>query len=279
MALKELKTVTVKVGEQDVVYAMVKDGMPVYVDDDGKEVPGDLLEAINNLKATSDEREALSKQLNSTKKKLEPWEALQQDPVKVKESLETLARVSKGELVNADQLAAATKEIVQKKDEEHQKELEAVAKKAAAAEEKALAVGRRALLSELVNEKKDDKKTPVYAMGLPTAEAVYGRHFVPDDKGGWIAYWDPESKVDIVKSEDPSRASLPAKPSEAFRIMVERNPDKAFHLWGVGATGSGVSPSGGPLGANVITRDQFEKLPHPARADFFAKGGQIAADS
>lgn len=264
----QLLSKIVKEGEADVEYAVMRDKKVVYLDDEGKEDLFDPGVTIPKLKQTVNEREAWKSKHDAIELKLKEWEGL--DPTKAKEALDTLTRVEKGQLINADEVKKIQDEAARRTEQEYKDQITAARKGEEDARAKARETGLRALFGELIKAPiSKENKDPLYAFGLSTAMGNFARHFEEVD-GEWIAYYNPGSKE---KNRVLSKATgEPAKPDEAFRLLVENHTDRDYLLAGVAATGSGNAPSGpGGRGATALTRAQFNELPPMKKAEHMAK--------
>lgn len=258
-----MKPKLVKVGE--VEYVEARNGKPLYVEDDGAVVEGDLPYAVGKVKELSQERETLKGQLATATAALEPWKG--QDPSKVKAALELAANIDAKKLIDAgevekvkEQVAAGYKTQIETLTTEQKTALDA-ANARLAKHMRLSALGAAEYRKQL-----QEGLRPVDIM-----DRVFGDYFVPEG----------DRLVAVVNGQrlmSRKRPGDPADVEEALEMIVSNRADKESLLAPVGADGGGsrrTEPASSTNGSKTMTRAQFGALSSEKKAEFGHTGGQI----
>lgn len=215
---------------------VLSEGMPVYVHEDGKEIPFDAPKAFEKIKLLNDESKSHREAKESALKKLEVFGDL--DPEAAKKALETVKTYDQKKLVDAgevDKVKSEAVEAFKKQLEEtkqsYDKKINELSNALQAKEGHIfdLMVKNRFSTSPVVKEK--------LAVPAEMVEATFGKNFKIED-GKVIGYLNDKK---IYSRKD---AGEYANFDEALEAMIEAFPNKDMILKGSGASGSGSSNSG-----------------------------------
>lgn len=248
----KLKTVTVG----DKTYAEIQDGKPVFVHDDGKEIPFDAPQAVATISSRNKEAQGHRERAEKAEESLKKFEGIT-DAEAAKKALETVSNLDAKKLVDAGKVEEIKKAAI-----------EAVeAKYAPIVEENKTLKG--SLFSEKIGGSFARSKLIADKFLIPAtmAQDTFGKHFTVE--GDKIIAKD-SSGNQVFSRKKPGEA---ADFDEALEIIVEGYPHKASILKGVNANGDGADHSkDGRGGGKTISRDAFEKLDHGARNAKMADG-------
>ena len=233
-------------------FAEVRDGKPVYVDDNGKEHVYDAPAMRNSL-------DKLNGDLAETRKAKERAEQLAQkfadiDPEAARKAMETVKNLDDKKLVDADQVQRIKDETAaafQKRLDEANKE-------------------REQLLTQYAQEKLagafSGSKFVKERLAIPPdmVQAAFARHF--EFKDGRINPKDANGNPIYSDSNPGDVASF----DEALEKIVQQYPHRDSILKGTGNSGSGAQPGESGNGVRTITRQQFSSMRPDEQAKFAA---------
>lgn len=224
-----------------VTYAEVRDGHPVYVHDDGKEIAFDAPHAVATIKRVSDERDTLRK----GEERYKAFEGL--DPEKARKALEVVRNLDDKRLLDAGKVDEIVKERLIEAGKVHATQLaaETKAREESDAKVRRLIVGNGFATSKFLTEQT--------LLPPSVAERAFGDHFrVEGDRAvGYIG----DGKVYSRK-----RPGEVADFDEALQIVIEASPDKDRILRGSASNGSnatGSSAAGQPPINNKSPTDRL----------------------
>lgn len=233
--------------------AVLVDGKPVYVADDGKEFPIDGGQLYGRVRDLTTENAGHRKAKEDAETKLKGFDGIA-DPTAALKALETVANIDAGQLVAAgkvEEIKAGAKKAAE--------DAAAAALKARDDQIAALTTDKDKLQGQLVGEMiggafaRSKFVAEKVAVPPPMLEKTYGGNFKIED-GKVIAY-DANGQIF-------SRVTgQPASFDEALEILIAADPYKEHILRGTGAAGSGAQGGGGGTGGKTLPRSQFEKLP------------------
>jgi hypothetical protein len=222
--------------------AVVQDGKPVYIHDDGKEVPFDAPTAVSTISRLNGEAKTHREEKEALSAKVKLFEGIE-DVEAAKKALETIKALDDKKLVDAGKVEEVKRAAVQAAEEKAM-----AAAKAHATELKTITDKYEALNSQYNSEKiggmfkgstfvKDKVKVPV-----DMVEAKFGRNFKVED-GKIVGYDNAGNK--IYSRLKPGEL---AEPDEALEQLVDAYPAKTEILKGANHTGSGSQESDGDKG-------------------------------
>lgn len=229
---------------EDVTYAVIKDGKPVYIDDeqDNKELTYDPVAMHGTIGSLNHEAKTNREAKEAAEAAFAPFKDL--DAAAVTKALETVENLKGKKLIDTGEVERLKKEIT----DGFQEKLDA------ATEEN----------SKLRNDYSTEKMNSAFAsskyikekLAVPSdmAQATFGKNFVfkdgrlnpIDDKG------DP-----IYSSTNPGEL---ATFDEALERVVGAYPHRDSILKGSGHTGAGTETPGDGTGKRKVTRDELAKM-------------------
>lgn len=251
-------------------HVVVQDGKPVYIHDDGKEVPFDAAGTVATISRLNGEAKNHRERAEAAEDKIKAFEGIE-DAEAARKAMETVKNIKDGELVQAGKVeeikAAARKSAEEqvaaaaKASEERIKELNAKFESVSSTlhQEK---IGGGFARSKFISEKA--------AIPADMMEARFGSRFKIEE-GKTVAYDDSGNKI-----YSRSRPGDLADMDEALEILVDQYPYKDHILKGTGGSGTGKEPGQGAngTGGKTMTRAQYEADP-AAAAPKLAEGYQI----
>jgi hypothetical protein len=233
-------------------HAVVQDGKPVYVHDDGKEVAFDAQTTIATITRLNSEAKGHREAKEAAEAKLKGFEGID-DPSAALKALTIVKNLDDKKLVDAGEVEKVKQEAI----------------KAVRAEFEPILKERDTLKGELYGEKIGGSfarsKFIADKIAIPSdlVQARFGNNF--EVKDGKIVAKDQAGNAIYSRSKPGEIADF----EEALEMLVDAYPQKDAILKGTGSTGTGARGSTGVgTGSKVMPRSQFEKL---APADQMAK--------
>jgi hypothetical protein len=246
----KLKTVEI----DGVTYAEVVDGKPVFLAEDGKEVPVDAPGALATISRLNAEAKGHREGKEAAERALKAFEGLEADVAR--RAMETVAGLEGRRLVDADELEAVREEI------RRGFEVELAAKdgrigtlEAGLARETVAAAFAR---SRAIAEK--------FAIPADLVQARFGSQFRLED--GRVVGFDATG-ARLYSSTRPGEI---ASFDEALEIIVEAYPDRARILRGTVSPGGGATGGGAGV-SRTMTLAAFNALDARTRAARMAEPG------
>lgn len=241
-------------------YALVQDGQPVYVHDDGKEAPFDAAGTVATIRARNAEAKTNRERAEAAESALKAFEGIE-DADAARKALDTIAKLDQKKLIDAGQVdaavAAALKPVQDKFDAE--------AKRAATLEQQ--------LHDQIVGGSFARSKYIADKLAIPAdmVQAAFGRNFkvVDGQLAATLADGSP-----IYSRANPGKA---AAFDEALEILVDAYPHKDSILKADNKGGSGAPGNGGNGGSKSINRTAFDALDPAGRQKHIADGGTVTA--
>lgn len=229
--------------------AVLKDGKPVYVKDDGKEIEFDADHAFTKIGQLTGEATEARKSNKTLTEQLAKFEGIA-DVDAARKAIDIVSKLDQKKLIDAGEVDKVTQAAIAATEAKYKPYVEKVG------------TLEHALFGEKIGGAFARSKTIAEKFVIPAdmVQAKFGSRFKVDDQSGRIvAYNDDGSKVYSNK-----RAGELADFEEALEIIVEGYANKSQILKGTGASGGG---SGGATqqqqqsgGKKVYTRQAFEKL-------------------
>lgn len=240
-------------------HVVVVDGKPVYVHDDGKEIPFDAMSATQKISQLNREAQGHRERAETAEGKLKAFEGIA-DPASAIKALETVSNLDQKKLIDAGEVEKVKAEI----SKAFQTQLDAAASerdafKTQLYDEK---IGGSFARSKFIGEK----------MAIPAdlVQARFGQSFKVED-GKIVAYDQSGNKV-----FSRVRAGELADFEEAIETLVDQYPHKESILKGTGASGGGASQGNQSTGGKkTITRSQFDALNPTERISAIQNGTAI----
>lgn len=254
--------------------AVLQDGKPVYILDDGREVAHDAAATVAKISSLNGEAMSHRQAKEAAEAALKPFkDAGITDAAAAAEALQTMANIKTGDLTTA----AKVQEI---KDAATRSANEAVAAATRAAEEKQRELTEQNtkltqdLNNHIVGGSFTGSKFIADKLAIPAdiAQKVFGDRFKVES--GKLVPLDSNGNPIFSATNHGNHADF----DEAIQVMVSQYPNKDKILKGSGASGGGASGgSGGAGGAKSISRAQFDAMDGASRAAAM-KGGATISD-
>lgn len=238
--------------------AVLQDGHPVYIHDDGKEAPFDAPSAVATIKARNAEAKQHRERAEAAEGALKAFEGL--DAAAARKAVETLSKLDQSKLVDAgkvDQVLAEANKAWETKLAEAQKRAQEL---------------EGQLIGEVVGGAFARSKYLAEKTVLPPdlAQAAFGKHFKVE--GGKLQAFDAEGNPIFSRAKPGNAAEF----DEAIEILVDAYPRKDSILRAPQGGGSGTPGNGGGgSGSKTLTRAAFDAKEPADKAKFIAEGGKV----
>jgi hypothetical protein len=236
--------------------AVIQDGKPVYVKDDGTEIAFDAVTTVATISRLNGEAKTHREGKEAAEAKLKGFEGIE-DPEAARKAIETVKNIKDGELLSAgkvEEIKAAARKAAE--------EQVAAAQKQSAEKISAVEKERDGLRTDLYGEKiggsfnRSKLISEKFAIPADLVQARFGQNFKVED-GKIVAYDATGNKV-----YSPSRPGELADFDEALEVLVGAYPYKDQILKGANNSGSGARPSNGNGGnGKTMSKAAFDALP------------------
>lgn len=209
-------------------HVVVQDGKPVYVHDDGKEIPFDAASAVSKIRDLNAEAKGHREAKEAAEGKLKAFEGIT-DPAAAKKALETVANLEAKKLVDAGEIEKVKAEI----SKAFQGQLDEANTKATAFEKQ--------LYDEKIGGSFARSKFIADKLAIPSdmVQAKFGQSFKVED-GKMVAYDQNGNKI-----YSRARPGELADFDESLEFLIENYPQKDHILKSSGANGGGAQQGGG----------------------------------
>lgn len=209
---------------------VLKDGLPVYVHEDGKEIAFDAPAAMAKISDLNGESAGHRRAAKAANEKLDVFGDM--DPDAAIKALKTVQDLSDKKLIDAGEVDALKRSLGESfatKEESYTTALSAKDKTI-----RKLTVSTQFGQSEFLRSK--TVLTP------DIAESAFGKYFKLDDNNGTIKVVAELNGAPIFSRENPGE---PAGFDEAMSVIIESRADKKSILRGTSSSGSGANGGGG----------------------------------
>ncbi len=240
-------------------HAVLQDGHPVYIHDDGKESPFDAGATLATIKARNAEAKANRERAEAAEGKLKAFEGID-DAEAARKALETIAKLDQKKLIDAGQVDAAVAAALKPV----QDKLDAATKQSQTLEQQ--------LHGEIVGGSFARSKFIAEKLAIPAdmIQATFGARFKVVD--GKLKALDAEGNPIYSRKNGGALADF----DEAIEILVDQYPHKDTILKADNKPGSGAPGNGGgSRGKQTISRSAFDALEPSGRSEFIGKGGVV----
>lgn len=248
---------------------VVRNGNPVYVLDDGREVEHNAAQTVQKISQLNSEAKGHREAKEAAEAKLKMFDGIE-DGEAAKKALEMMRNIDEGKLMQAGKV----EEIKQAAQRTAQEQV-AAATRQAEEKMKQLLEQNTTLTSQLNNHiiggSFASSKYIAEKLAIPAdiAQKAFGDKFKVEN--GKLVALDGAGNPIFSASRHGEHADF----EEAIQVMVSQYPHKDSIIKGSGAGGSGAKPSNGGNG-NSVSRSQFDSMNQAARADFVKKGGTVS---
>lgn len=218
----KLKVATIEGKE----YAEVQDGKPIFIADDGKEIPFDAPGTVNTISRLNAEAKRNRERYETAEEKLEPFKDIE-DAEAAKRALRTVQNLSDKKLVDAGEVDKVKAEAIKAVEDKYAPVVAELSQlKGELHEEK---IGGSFARSPFIKEK--------IAIPVDMVKARFGNNF--EIKDGKIVAYDSAKNPIFSRSKPGEHAEF----DEALEILVDQYPEREQILKGTGANGTGSGPS------------------------------------
>ena len=244
---------------------VVEDGKPVYVHDDGKEVPFDAAGTVATISRLNGEAKAHREGKEAAEKALKVFEGIS-DPGAALKALETVRNLDDKKLVDAGQV----EQVKAQAKAAFEEQLRAVEERY-----KPIVSERDQLRNDIVSEKVGGNfarsKFISEKLAIPPdmVQARFGDAFKLED-GKVVGYGKDGTK--LFSRANPGEL---APFDEALELIVESYPYRDHILKGSGATGGGAQGGAGGTSGKSLPRAAFDALPATDKMAHIKSGGGV----
>lgn len=242
--------------------AVVIDGKPVYVHDDGKEAPFDVAGTVQTISRLNAEAKSHRERAEAAEKSLKPFEGIT-DPVAAIKALEIVSNLDHKKLVDAGEVEKVKAEISK-----------AFETKLSESNGKVQTLEQQ-LYSEKIGGNFSRSKLIAEKLAIPAdlVQAKFGQAFKVEN-GQIVAYDHTGNKI-FSRSRPGELADF----DESLEALIENYPHKDSILKGSSASGGGASnnPSAGSSGSKTIQREVY-LTKSPAEQASLIKSGILPVD-
>ena len=217
-------------------HAVLKDGMPVCVHEDGKTFVHDVAAAVRKIENFNEERDRHTAKYDQLNERLEAYEDI--DPDQARAALDTVAKLDQKQLIDTEGVEALRKELTTSFDEKYK-----AYQKTAGKEKKKLQSqlqGKDELIYKLMVSEQfhtspfftgDEPKTkfkPAHAV------KIFGEHFKVEEENGSATVRAYDKHGTLIYSRE--NHGEPADFNEAIEIIINNDPERDDIL--IGSKGS-----------------------------------------
>jgi len=230
-------------------YAELKDGQPVYIDDNGKQQTYDAPAMHAIIGKLNKEAQGHREAKEALEARVTAFGDL--DPAEARKALTTLKNIDQKKLIDADKVAQIKQEAIQPIQDQLNaalKEKDALTNQYATAQINASFAGSKFVKDNL-------------AIPADMVQAAFARNF--EWKDGVVVAKDGNGLPILNNS------GAPASFDEALEKIVDQYPNKDAIMKGAGHSGSGAQPPNGS-GKSTMKRATFESLPGHERQKYAA---------
>jgi Mn-dependent DtxR family transcriptional regulator len=242
-------------------FAVVQDGKPVYVNDDGKEIAFDVAGTVATISRLNSEAKGHRERAEAAEKAAKAFEGIT-DAEAARKALATVANLDAKKLVDAGEIDKVRAEAIKAVEDKYAP----------------IVSERDGLLKSLVDEKVGGSfarsKMIADKLAIPAdlVQARFGNAFKVE--GNDVVAYD-KSGNKLFSRSNPGEV---AKFDEALEILIDQYPYRDSILKSTGASGGGAqSGNGGASGSKSMSRAAFDALP-PAKQAEVARSGTTFTD-
>lgn len=250
----KLKTVDVN----GTTYAEIKDGRPLYEDDDGKEIAFDAEHTARKISELNAEAKKHREAKEAAEKTLKGFEGIE-DAEAARKALQTVKNLDDKKLIDAGEVEKVKAETIKALEAKY----EPVSKRAEELEAQLRQekIGGSFARSKFIAEK--------VAVPVPMVEKTFGDQFTVED--GKIVAKDANGNP-IYSRAQPGE---PAGFDEALEIIVSQSPYKDQILREKPKTGGDAGGGDGGSGGRQIKRSEFDQMSQSQRAEAVREGAKV----
>jgi hypothetical protein len=238
---------------------VVQDGKPVYVHDDGKEIPFDAPAAMSKISALNGEAKTHRERAEAAEKIAKAFEGIE-DPEAARKAIQTVANLDAKKLVDAGEIDKVKAEI----SKAFQAQLEQASGTVKTLEQQLYAekIGGSFARSKIIAEK--------LAIPADMVQARFGEAFKIED--GKVVAYDAHGNKLFSRTRPGELADF----DEALESLIEQYPHKDHILKSSGASGGGAA-GGGQGGGGNKSKGNFGGSKEERMAAIHAKFPDLAS--
>jgi hypothetical protein len=217
---------------------VLKDGMPVYVYDDGKQVPFDAVAAIKRIDNLTEEKDRHFNNLQKATKDLEKFSEIK-DPAKAIEALKTVENLDAKKLIDAGEVESLKRQLIENAENEKKILVEDFKTKESEYKQELAAKNNSIfdlmVTSEFAKNEHFSGKEPLTVLTPDIAAGYFGKHFKVENVNGKpkvVGYFGKE-KI-LSRTNHGEIADF----HEAIGVIVDRYPMKE-RILSAGKSGGG----------------------------------------
>lgn len=226
--------------------AILQDGKPVYVHDDGKEIPFDAPAAMGKISALNAEAKDHRVKAEGLEAKLAAFAGIG-DPEAAKKAMETVKNLDAKKLVDAGEVEKVRHEVRTETSKSFEAQIADLTKQV---QDRDGMIYSMKVSGGFANSKFVKDKVAIPADLL---EAKFGSAFKVED-GRVVGYLNGN------KVYSRSKPGELADFDEALESILDAYPQKDAILKGTGATGGGAQPPKGPGATNTENMSSVDKI-------------------
>ena len=242
-------------------HAVLQDGKPIYIHDDGKEVPFDAAGTVATITRINGEAKGHRERAEAAEKALKGFEGIA-DPAAAIKALETVAAQAGQKMVDAGEFQRVKDDITKGFTEK----LTTAEKRAADLEANwsRSEISRAFASSQFI---KDKSAIPADFMLAALSDRV-------KFDGGKITVYDVAGNKMLSRAKPGEDASF----DEAIEMVVDGHPQRDTILKGNTNGGGGARQGGTGGGAKTMSRAQFDALDAASKMTAMTKDGVTITD-
>ena len=240
-------------------FAVVQDGKPVYVNDDGKEIAFDVAGTVATISRLNGEAKTHRERAEAAEKTAKAFEGIT-DADAARKALATVANLDAKKLVDAGEVDKIRAEAIKAVEDKYSP----------------VVAERDSLLKSLVDEKVGGSfarsKMIADKLAIPAdlVQARFGDAFKVE--GSDVVAYD-KSGNKLFSRSNPGEV---AKFDEALEILIDQYPYRDSILKSTGASGGGATGgSGGGSGGKTLTRAAYDALDPIAQGNAIRSGVKV----
>ncbi len=240
-------------------YAALADGKPVYVHDDGKEIPFDAPQTVATISRLNGEAKGHRERAEHAEATLKAFDGIT-DAAAARKALETVKNLDDKSLVAAGEVERVKAEAIKAVEDKY---------KPIVKERDTL---QQALVTEKIGGSFARSKLIADRLAIPPdlVEARFGQHFKLE--GGQVVAYDGSGNKLFSRTKPGEVAGF----DEALEIIVDAYPHRDSILKSSGASGGGASNAGGGGSGNrAVPRAAFDAMSPNQQMAHVKAGGQV----
>ena len=253
--------------------AVLQDGMPVYVHDDGKEIPFDGARAFSKISELGAENKSHRERADALAAQMKAFEGVNAE--EARKALELAKNIKDGDLLKADKVEELKKQYLKSIEESFSAKEKALLEKITESE-KTLASKDDSIRRLLIKGAFDSSKFLTEKTTLPPDMAFthFGKHFTVEDHNGDLRIVAKDSDGNTILSR--TRHGDAATPEEAIESIIEKYQFKDHILKSTpGGAGTPTNSGGSSSGGKSMKRATFDALDATAKASAVKDGVKI----